>query len=518
MSKSLAEIGRIMDQVGPPPSLRELAGRHRWPNGLPPVISLRYLDLRHSHPATTLHRMLALNTYLIHGMQLSLCNAIHIGRILAELGPTVTSGVLGYILPEEIIDKWNIGTKQLATVFGLATKALTDAFPSIATSFTKEVTKWLPWPVGEIIETVTKPLSEVTFDDMVGKISPGELAKVFEMRPDEIVAKIGLDAGEVAAAFCDRWIGYLSDATGYPLDFTIDIKGGAPDRTARAKKIGAMLARDYDLTGLCEVFEPDKADDLLDAAGATGRTVAGHPGAAADGELAGSGLLTVTFDGRSSEGTEQTQTFSAQGKRLRDADAWSRKGVLLTKVDIGLATIDLYIVHLFEGGDVVDVSDEDKFAIQLSQINDVVDFITETHQPDRIAVLMGDMNVDAGPPEYAMMMERLATLGLVDLWPFWSQLPDHPAPPLPRGATNDPDICEGVSATQPFCIEPGKDAGRRIDYVFIERPREHHPFTIDCTRPRRRTDLDASVSDGRLADHLGLDVGLIVAPIVHLPA
>ena len=91
--------------------------------------------------------------------------------------------------------------------------------------FTKEVEKWLPPPIGWIYETVAKPLAEVTFGDMVSKISPKDLAKTFEMRPDEIVAKVGLDAGEVAAAFCDRWIGYLSDATGYPLDFTIDLKG-----------------------------------------------------------------------------------------------------------------------------------------------------------------------------------------------------------------------------------------------------------------------------------------------------
>jgi hypothetical protein len=113
------------------------------------------------------------------------------------------------------------------------------------------------------------------------------------------------------------------------------------------------------------------------------------------------------------------------------------------------------------------------------------------------------------------MMENLSTVDLVDLWPYWSQLPTTGRVAIPRGPTNNTDLCKPWKPDSPFCQEPGPRGGRRIDFIFVEQPREDHAYTVDFSRIRRRGDL---FNGSKLADHLGLDITLIVAPRVHTPA
>jgi hypothetical protein len=523
-----------MDPAVPLQSVRELAARHRWLGGGPPVpLSVLSLCARHHPPETTEHRLLWYNTYLIHGMQLSLCSPIHIGRLLPAIPPLVVDKLLSKIAPGELVTAFNLTTQQLADAFGITKETLVHTFPNIVDSFVEKVTSWIPF-VGWVVETVKKAVSDISRADILGKLSPQELIDKFEfMTPDQIVTKLGLDIGLVAAAFCERFLGALSDVTGLPLDATVDIKGAAPDRPLRARAIGEMLGKEYAIAGLCEVFEPDRQADVIASAAKSGRETAAHRGPGADGELAGSGLLTVTFDGRSKrrsgdaldslldlpgvwifggdsdQGT--TRIFSNQGSRLLDADAWSRKGVLLTVVSLGAGKVDLYTTHLYKGGDIGvfgDPSDEHIWKVKQSQIEEIVDFIRDSHTPGHVAILMGDLNI-------AATSNRLATLNMVDLWPFWREPTGGAAVIKPHGSTDDPDtVC--LDKNKPFCIEPdvpldsqGKPRGQRIDYVFVERPRAAHGFTLDFTRMRRRAFQFPQTDEGFMSDHVGLDVTLI---------
>ena len=553
MTTSFAQIACTMDRIEPPQSLRQLAGRHRWPDGMPDIVSLRMLGLRHDQPETTKHRVLWLNTWLIQGFQLSLCNAIHIGRMLPVLKSYLQGWWINNLPAKDLIEPFHITTDMLADAFPELTKdLLVDTFPDIAHSFVKEVSEWLPPPIGWVVEKVAKTVDEVTRAEMLGKLSPYELLDNFDniLNTDEIITRIGLDAGQIGAAFCTQFAGWLEDTTGWPINFTwFTIGEAAPNRTERAIAIGKMLAKQYDIAGLCEVWEQDRQADLLKAAAGSGRVVSGNLGPLEDGEIAGSGLLTVTFDGRSQESSgdalgslfdfpglsvfqgdpKDTRVFSNQGNHARDADAWSRKGVLLTVINVGVGTIDLYTTHLYEGGYALeDPTPEQAWSVKLSQIKDIVSFIKETHNRDHVAVLMGDFNVAAHEPEYATMIDQLGLVDLVDLWPYWNQLPDGEPPPTHHGATNDTDLCEPMDpnllcdptdASLPFCAEPGSkekpESGRRIDYIFIGQPRPEHHFTIDFARVRRRGDL---FEGSKLSDHLGLDVILIVSPVTHIPA
>jgi hypothetical protein len=136
MTVSFADIAKTMDPMHPPTSLRVLAGRHRWPGGLPPVVSLQVLGLRHAHPETSKHRLLWLNSWLIHGFQLSLCNAVHNGRMMAAMVPWLTDAWLNTVIPCHGHRQIPSTTKTLAEAFS-SKETLIETFPNIAHSFTK---------------------------------------------------------------------------------------------------------------------------------------------------------------------------------------------------------------------------------------------------------------------------------------------------------------------------------------------------------------------------------------------
>ncbi len=532
MPCSLLTISKDMDSVEAPKSMRELAKRHRWLGGAPPhALSLRSVCKRHTAQP---HRTLWYNTYLIHGMQLSLCNLIQIGRMLPFLGEEFRKWFLNNsILPEELIDMFDITTDMLDKAFGLSKDALVKTFPGIVDSFIESIPG-----VGWVVKKVKKSVSDVTKGQILGKLSPYDLVANFpEMTPDQIVQRCGLDFGKIAAAFCDRWVKALSEWTGYSLDATVDIKGDAPQRPMRAREIGKMIGAQYDVAGLCEVFERERQDDVIAKAGESGRPAQGHRGPEADGELAGSGLLTITFGDASSVESARSQikdalgnifqphdllslsggskdanthVFSNQGSRLHDADAWSRKGVLRTVVDLGVGRLDLYTTHLYKGGDGLgEPSDEERWAVKQSQIGEIVAFMTQTHDSRNVAMLMGDFNVGATDvTEYGFLTSQLAKVHLVDLWPFWMEPPAGIALAKPGGATDNPSRCADFDKS--FCGEPTVPQsgtvppGQRIDYVFVERPRPQHSFTLDFGRMRRRAFHFPEADDEFLSDHVGL--------------
>lgn len=533
---SLADIAGRMDEVAPIGSLRELAARHRWEGAAPPAqISLRWLAARHLDPTTTEHNILWYNTYLIHGFELKLCNLIILGRLVEKAGLDARKVVLELALdPGEFVDRMGIGDKTLVNAFGLADDVV-SAFGSF---------------VSDVVGTITG--GAVDLDDVLAKINPKQIVERFELTVEQIMNKLGLDPLEILVEFCDLALAYISSQLNMPaLTATYFVSGEAPDRPARAKEIGTKVGVEYDVAALCEVFEPERQDDVQQQATAAGGTPGVAKGAVADGEFASSGLMTLAFDGRllSSEHIE----FSYQGDRLRDADAWSRKGVVRTLLDLGHERrVELYSTHLFNGGGILEfdpadpneatlaglfpkLTDPQRLEIQLGQVQDAMAYIAATHQADNVALLVGDFNIDGNKPaNYSEFIKRLATIEFVDLagrsgtiefvdlWPFWAQRGGKAMKQAkPRGDTTHPDqVCDPPNGD--FCgepLQPKNNETERIDFVFVERPKPAHSFVLDITRPRRRPFSRGNSPPWlHLSDHLGLDFRLIASPRMHIPA
>lgn len=519
---SFLQIAGIMDAVAPIGSLRELAARHRWEGTAPPAqISLARLAARHLDPGTTTHRLLWYNTYLIHGFEVKLCNLVILARLVEKAGLDPRTLVLDLALdPAEVVERLGIGDSQLVNALGISLGQLKDKFSSV---------------VDGIVSTLT--FGAVSVSDILDEISPRDIVEKFSVSVEDILDKLGIDPIEILLEFCELALAFIANKLGIPsLTSSFYTTGNAPSRPARAKEIGTLLGPEYDLAALCEVFEPDRQDDVQKQAGASGRALAVAKGPQADGDFAGSGLMTVAFEARlvSSERKE----FSYQGDPLRDADAWSRKGVLRTLLELGQGwRVELYSTHLFNGGGILEfdpadpyeatlaglfpkLTPEERLAIQLQQVDEVIAYIAQTHKAEHVAMLVGDFNVNANDAaQYAELVKRVSSVELVDLWPYWHQ---QAAPtlkkPKPRGDTTHPDeVCDPPNGA--FCGEPGQPKNsERIDFIFVQRPKPTHPFVLDITRVRRRPFPRGGSASSHLSDHLGLDIKLIASPRSHIPA
>jgi hypothetical protein len=518
-----------MDPLAPIGSLRELAARHRWEMGSPPdQVSLAFLAARHEDPATTKHRMLWYNTYLIHGFELTLCNLVVLGRLAEKAGLDARQAVIDLALdPEEFVKRLKISDWDLVNGFGYTLSQFKNTFSDI---------------VDGILSALTFGLADdVSMGDILDKIGPSDIVHRFSLTPELIMDTLGLDPLAILVEFCDLALQLFSGLLNIDLTVTYFATGDAPIRPVRAKELGSLLGAGYDVAALCEVFEPERQDDVEAnaTAGRTGVNVA--KGATASGELASSGLMTIAFDGRlvSSQHIE----FTYQGDRLRDADAWSRKGAVRSVLDLGFGRrVELYSTHLFNGGGILEfdpndpnyatlaalfpkITPEERLAIQIEQVKDVMAFIQSTHLPDHVAILVGDFNINGNhPPAFDALLQCIHNSGtagsnLIDLWPFWVQRGGKPMRSLkPRGDTTHPETC-CETPTSDYCAEPNEPGTTsRIDFIFIERPKPEHPFVLDITRVRRRPfSRGVGADPAHLSDHLGLDFKLIASPKTHIP-
>jgi hypothetical protein len=515
---SFLEIAGFMDEVAPIGSLRELAARHRWEGAGPPAeISLARLAARHLDPATTKHRLLWYNTYLIHGFEVKLCNAIILARLVEKAGLDPRTLVLDLALdPEEVVARLGIAPGA----FGYSLSELKDKFSDV---------------VDDIISFLTG--GTVSLSDILGKISARDIVRRFSLSVEDILDKLGIDPLEILLKFCELALAFIAKQLNIPsLTASFYTTGNAPGRPERAKEIGTMLGAEYEIAALCEVFEPERQDDVQKQAGASGRALGVAKGTQADGDLAGSGLMSVAFEGRLV--SSQRKEFGFQGDPLRDADAWSRKGMLRTVLELGQGwRVELYSTHLFNGGGILEFDPADPFQltlaglfpkltpaqrleIQLQQVDDVVAYIKDTHQANHVAMLVGDFNINANTPGvYEELTKRAWSVELIDLWPYWHQ---HTRPmlkkPKPRGDTTHPEtVCETADAK--FCGEPKQPGtSERIDFIFVQRPKAEHPFVLDLSRVRRRPFSRGGSVSSHLSDHLGLDIWVIASPRTHIPA
>jgi hypothetical protein len=519
---SFLEITGKMDAVAPIGSLRELAARHRWEGAAPPAeISLARLAARHLDPATTTHRLLWYNTYLIHGFEVKLCNAVILARLVEKAGLDPRKLVLDLALdPLEVVERLDITDSQLVKGLGISLDQLKDKFESV---------------VNDIVEFLT--FGTVSVSDILDKISPRDIVERFSPSVEDLLDKLGIDPIEILFHFCELALAFIAKQLKIPsLTSSFYTTGDAPGRPERAKEIGSMLGAQYDVAALCEVFEPDRQDDVQKQAGASGRALGVAKGTQAEGDLAGSGLMSVAFEGRLV--SSQRKEFGYQGDPLRDADAWSRKGMVRIVLDLGHGwRVELYSTHLFNGGGILEFDPADPYEvtaaaffpeltpaqrleIQLQQVDELVGYIKDTHQADHVAMLVGDFNINANDPaQYAELMKRVSSVELVDLWPYWHQ---HAGPslkkPKPRGDSTHPEsVCD--TAVAAYCAEPNQpDTSERIDFIFVQRPKAEHPFVLDMTRVRRRPFSRGGSASSHLSDHLGLDIKLIASPKTHIPA
>jgi endonuclease/exonuclease/phosphatase family metal-dependent hydrolase len=258
----------------------------------------------------------------------------------------------------------------------------------------------------------------------------------------------------------------------------------------RTSAIGAAVAP-YDLMGLCEVFESHRREEIVRSAQAAAGTtfhIAESPKPTGR-HLIGGGLLLLSR--LPIEGEPHHLTYRSASRFMTSglkSDGFAAKGVLhaqLLVADSPSIIVDCFLTHLES------VSAE----ARADQVSELAEFIAAHSSPDRLAILMGDLNVTADFPvnsgeadsEYRQLTNSLRQHGepLVDLWSAASSQ---------RGGTSD-------------ALAAGEC--RRIDYVLLSPP---GPRTArwEAREVRVEPFLDAKVKQGSLSDHAGLSCRLTV--------
>ena len=269
---------------------------------------------------------------------------------------------------------------------------------------------------------------------------------------------------------------------------TKPVVNDAPARKYRAAIIGKELRKNkYDLAFLVEVFEKSDAALIKKFFGPSNEAFG--PGEA--GAENGSGLYTLS---RPRIIRDKPQVFKNEGDWFV-TDAYAQKGILFSEIDVGPGNIDFYSTHLIYGetfGEALleteGMSEEERTALRLKQVDELCVFISKTHKKDNIIVFTGDFNIDdQDRNNYNQMMRKLTNVRLSDgsivrLEDSWRVKGG------PNGATNNPYTkcklryeMEGV-----FCDDDTESQGGRIDYIFIQEPEEHHKFNLDFTQVRRK--------------------------------
>lgn len=205
-------------------------------------------------------------------------------------------------------------------------------------------------------------------------------------------------------------------------------------------------------------------------------------------------------------------------------DSYASKSVILVELAasrMGTAQalgIDWYYTHL------------DAEGAQIDQLAELRNFISETHKPENVAILVGDFNIDRNDRQE--MYELLSNIELqkspsrrrATLRDAWHANfgPGHTAL---LGDSNVKHM-EAAFVSDPIdrylCSEPGTEPGDqrrpvRIDYCFIEDPHPDHISNVDITRLRRvrfprRPDAPERDEVPLISDHLGLAFNLLVTP------
>jgi endonuclease/exonuclease/phosphatase family metal-dependent hydrolase len=326
------------------------------------------------------------------------------------------------------------------------------------------------------------------------------------------------------------WNTYLLKVGAGPGGLTLHEK---PLVETRAPEVGAAVRDAYDVTALAEVFRPQEVAAVLAGAGVDPEAAVRGPATAAPSSFTSSGLLT--FARHPIVRTEQV-VFRTRGRRLRDSDVWSRKGVLMVELDLGLpGNLEVFSTHLFYGGDLLWSGARHRSPeiaeVRQAQVHELLGFVDAVHHPANVALVVGDFNIDAegrgadgwaqpgeGAEAAALLRGMFDDAGFDDAWtsvgdgPGWTcdlvEAPDERFEPDPA----EPHLC---AEPAPAAL-PG-DQLSRIDHAYLQRPTPSHRLDVRIGRFRRRAfprseqapDHDVMAT---LSDHLGLHLELEVHP------
>lgn len=304
----------------------------------------------------------------------------------------------------------------------------------------------------------------------------------------------------------------------------------APDVAARAPLVGEAVAGRFDVCALAECFEPQeqlavrRAWDRHEVALGPQRRFP---------RWTGSGLMTIADSGRDA-GVRIEMSASHRyraGGDVRDSDTFATKGALFTRLKVGVDPglgLDLVTTHLFAGGDLLPVPGaEDHLRhhdVRLRQVEELVDFVADVHDPSLPLLVMGDFNIrfhDTRPgfadpsASFRDLADRLEPLGLRDLWSTRGTGPGHtctfqdPAELPP--ATDEPDSVRDDPGPEPIGV-----SSERIDYAWLAGPRTRRPKASDPdVSAIRRWAFPGRGAvggpGGSLSDHLGLSVDLTLS-------
>lgn len=291
-----------------------------------------------------------------------------------------------------------------------------------------------------------------------------------------------------------------------------------PDVEARAPLVAAAVRDRFDVVAMSEVFERDEQAAV--AAGWPAATFVPGPSARRP-KLQSSGL--ATFVAPQVELLRTEQLAYRAGGDLRDSDTYATKGALLTTVRVraDLPAVDLISTHLFAGGDLLPIpganDDARHHLVRMAQVDELLRFATEVHDPDHVLLVVGDLNVPAHDPDprlarpderYRDLAARFEAAGLRDVWA------DHGVGTgrtcsfgSPADLPADPDEPDAVADLEG---DAESISGERIDYLWLGVP-DALAERVEVGRPRRWAFPERPARGGRggsLSDHLALSVPL----------
>jgi hypothetical protein len=519
---SLRDISQIMDPLEPPTSLKELANRHRWMSGSPPnPISIRSITDRYSQQENII-RFLSYNTFLLDGFEIPL-NLFDLSELLLKLKMT----------PAELILKLGIGIPELITKLGIdAAQVLARKYGSEGLANALGVAEDVKSTLEDVLNFITFGAfdwAKVAVEDVLGvaEISPLNALMKLGLTPLEILKIMGIDPLE---ALIRLGIG-IANVLGADIPDPLTA-GAKPALNERAREIGPKLMvpmslapgldKSYEIIALCEVWTQEARNQIAAATPLCAHITG--PDKIGSKALKGSGLYQIVLNHHVLE--QHFMVFNNRGDELRDADAWASKGVLLTRIDVGVGVIDLYGTHLYSGDGLLDLpsmglgklSEAEKSNIRNAQLDEFIIFFEETHMKSNrsnIAIFCGDFNIAANKD----LIDKMNTINMEDVALRPPVRPD--AYEESGGTHGDEDagsdrfnaMCD-ISKDTTYCRDPnGKPSGECIDYIFIERPTKDHAFNLDISRLRRRLFPRDQATDGQyfLSDHLGLDVTLVAS-------
>lgn len=314
----------------------------------------------------------------------------------------------------------------------------------------------------------------------------------------------------------------------------------------RSKEIGKMIFRKYDIACLCEVFLDDDiwnnilrpwTDDSLTAVSA----------------FENSGLRFLLRNSVGKLGNVLFRPFENEGG-INDSDSMANKGMFMNIVNTGLGTIEIFSTHLFYGDTLLDIpllnkiTDVERSEIKIAEVNELKDFYIRHHNPENVAIIVGDFNIDGNANlnrngntdehfrEYKKLKDIMNSIGMYDLWVWdvYKRLPkagftsrlteddtgidndiDFLHCEQVKGIYNDQVIVDGVCNDQ-IIKEPrhSKLGEGRLDFVFIQRPEPSHTFNLDITTPQRLSfpfETNEEEKQFYLSDHMGIAFDIIVS-------